>query len=190
MTDPWQPIRPGENMPWSEVEDRIPPEFQAPPSVAGYPAAGQPVAPPGGGSPYYGYLPGPDPRYSPSPYSPQPYPGQPYPPGPGYPQTGGYPMPGGYLMPGGYPPDPGAPFGRNALGEPWSDKDKVTAGLLQIFLGMFGVGRFYLNQPGIALAQIAVAWLTCGLGYLWPLIDGIMILSGGVRDERGRPLRD
>lgn len=108
----------------------------------------------------------------------------------GYGQQG-YPQPG--YAPVGYNAyvDPSAPFGRHPVsGEPYSDKSKLTAGLLQIFLGAFGVGRFYLNQPGIAVAQIAVTWLTCGLGGLWPLIDGIMMLTGSVKDKYGRPLRD
>ncbi len=87
--------------------------------------------------------------------------------------------------------DPMAPYGRHPVtGEPFSDKQKLTAGLLNILLGAFGAGRFYLNQPGIAVAQIAVTWLTCGIGGIWPLIDGIMMLTGSVRDEHGRPLRD
>ncbi|MGI9208927.1 MAG: TM2 domain-containing protein, partial [Rhodococcus sp. (in: high G+C Gram-positive bacteria)] len=32
-------------------------------------------------------------------------------------------------------------------------------------------------------------WLTCGIGGIWPLIDGILMLTGKVRDEHGRPLR-
>lgn len=99
---------------------------------------------------------------------------------------------GGPLYPGG--PgfmDPMAPYGRHPVtGEPFSDKQKLTAGLLNILLGAFGAGRFYLNQPGIAVAQIAVTWLTCGIGGIWPFIDGIMMLTGSVRDEHGRPLRD
>ncbi|TSD98151.1 TM2 domain-containing protein [Skermania sp. ID1734] len=99
--------------------------------------------------------------------------------------------PYGYPQYGYQPNDPTAPYGRHPLtGEPLSDKQKVTAGLLEIFLGAFGAGRFYLDQPGIAIAQIAVTWLTCGIGGIWPLIDGIMMLTGNVRDKYGRPLRD
>ena len=65
----------------------------------------------------------------------------------------------------------------------------MVAGLLQIFLGSFGVGRFYL-APGMAVAQIAVTWLTCGIGGIWPLIDGIMMLMDKVPDSEGRKLRD
>ena len=70
-------------------------------------------------------------------------------------------------------------------------KSKMAAGLLQIFLGSFGVGRFYLGYAGIGVAQILVTWLTCGIGAVWPLIDGIMILTGSVKtDANGVPLKD
>ncbi|RMI29827.1 TM2 domain-containing protein [Nocardia stercoris] len=117
-------------------------------------------------------------------------PGQPY----GAPQDAFGQQPYGQPMgaPGQFAPgyDPSAPYGRNQFGEPYSDKTKLAAGLLQIFLGGFGVGRFYLGYPGIAVAQIAVTWLTCGLGGLWPLIDGIMMLTGSVRDANGLPLQE
>ncbi len=75
-------------------------------------------------------------------------------------------------------------------GLPYSDKQKLVAGLLQIFLPGFGIGRFYTGHTGIALAQIAVTVCTCGMGGLWPLIDGIVILAGKPKDAQGRPLRD
>ena len=121
------------------------------------------------------------------------------PPGPpgGYGPPAGYgaPPPGGYGPPPGYPQpgmmQPGAPYGVDPMtGMPLSDKSKMVAGLLQIFLGSFAVGRFYLGYTGLAIAQIAVVWLTCGAGALWPLIDGIMILTGKVPDAQGRPLRE
>lgn len=89
-----------------------------------------------------------------------------------------------------YAPQALAPFGVDPLtGLPYSDKSKVVAGLLQIFLGSFGVGRFYLGNPGMAIAQILVTWFTLGVGALWPLIDGIVLLAGQPRDRAGRPLR-
>jgi len=117
-----------------------------------------------------------------------------YPPPPGGPPPGGYgaPPPGAF----GAPPPPAmaqanAPYGIDPVtGMPYSDKQKMTAGLLQLFLGSFGVGRFYLGYTGLGIAQIAVTWLTCGLGAVWPLIDGVMILTGKVPDAQGRPLRD
>ncbi|RPA65922.1 NINE protein [Gordonia oryzae] len=82
------------------------------------------------------------------------------------------------------------PFPAGQIPGLFSDKSKLTAGLLQIFLGGFGVGRFYTGDVGIAIAQIAVTWLTCGFGAIWPLIDGIMMLVGKVTDSDGRPLAD
>jgi TM2 domain-containing membrane protein YozV len=84
-----------------------------------------------------------------------------------------------------------APFGIDpATGMPYSDKQKMMAGLLQIFLGGFGAGRFYTGHYGLAIAQIAVTWITCGIGVIWPIIDGVMMLTGKVTDAQGRPLRD
>jgi len=130
-------------------------------------------------------------------YGPPPQGGQGYGPPP---QGGqGYGPPPGYgVMPAYGYPDPSNPYGRDAAapfgrdpytGEPYSDKSKVTAGVLEILLGPFGAGRFYLDQPGTAVAQIAVTWLTCGIGGIWPLIDGILMLTGKVRDKNGRQLR-
>ena len=50
-------------------------------------------------------------------------------------------------------------------------KSRLVAGLLGIFLGGFGVHRFYLGWTGIGIAQIVVTILTCGLGALWGLVE-------------------
>ncbi|MBW0019594.1 MAG: NINE protein [Mycobacterium sp.] len=84
----------------------------------------------------------------------------------------------------------GASYGVDAYGQPLSDKSKLVAGLLQLFLGSFGVGRFYLGYGTIGALQIVVTFLTCGIGAIWPLIDGIMIIMGNVPDAQGRTLRD
>ncbi|BBX36973.1 MULTISPECIES: NINE protein [Mycolicibacterium] len=114
-------------------------------------------------------------------------------PPPPMPPPGGYPPPGG----GYYQPmyvDPSAPYGRHPLtGEPYSDKSKTVAGLLQL-LGLFGfvgIGRIYLGETGLGIAQLLVGFVTCGIGALiWGVIDAILILTDKVRDPYGRPLRD
>ncbi|MFI5782191.1 NINE protein [Nocardia sp. NPDC051570] len=108
-------------------------------------------------------------------YGQQPY-AQPQ---PGYPSA---PVPPGM--------DPTAPYGRNIYGEPYSDKSKLVAGLLQIFLGWAGVGRFYLGYPSIGVAQLVVSVLTCGVGHIWGIIDGVLMLTGKVRDPNGFPLQE
>lgn len=71
-------------------------------------------------------------------------------------------------------------------GRPLSDKSKLVAGLLQFFLGGFGIGRFYLGYTTIGVFQL----LTLGGCGVWSLIDGIMIITGKVPDSDGRTLRE
>ena len=120
---------------------------------------------------------------TPPPYQQQPPPQQPYqqpyqqqPPQPGY--------------AAGYPPNPAAPYGVHPVtGVPYSDKTKLVAGLLQILLP-FGIGRFYLGDTKTGVWQLVVTLVTCGIGALWPFIDGIIILAtDNVTDAQGRPLR-
>jgi len=70
-------------------------------------------------------------------------------------------------------------------------KSKMTAGLLGIFLGGFGVHNFYLGNTTRAIIQIVVTLVTCGAGSLWGLIEGIMILIGKIdTDAEGNKLAD
>ncbi|MFF3869669.1 TM2 domain-containing protein [Micromonospora sp. NPDC001898] len=71
-----------------------------------------------------------------------------------------------------------------------SDKSKLVAGLLGIFLGTFGAGRFYMGDTKTGVIQLVVSLVTCGAGGIWGLIDGILILVNGGVDGQGRPLRD
>jgi TM2 domain-containing membrane protein YozV len=104
--------------------------------------------------------------------------------------------------------DSQAPFGRDPVtGQPLSDKDATVAGLLQLFLGMFGIGRFYIGslaigliQMGLTLGSLLFVLITFGLGliFAWPIwigvaiwafIDAILMFAGAVRDGRGLKLR-
>lgn len=72
-----------------------------------------------------------------------------------------------------------------------NQKSKMAAGLLGIFLGGWGIHNFYLGYTGKGIAQILVTILTCGIGSLWGLIEGIMILAGSITtDANGVPLKD
>ncbi len=66
-----------------------------------------------------------------------------------------------------------------------SNKSKLVAGLLGIFLGACGVHRFYLGYTGLGLIML----FTCGGLGIWSLIDAIMVLMGKVPDVHGRPLK-
>ena len=128
--------------------------------------------------PQPGYQQGPPPGHQQPGYQQGPQPG--FPP-PGFPPPGYYPPP-----PGTYTGDPNAPYGYDPYGRPYSDKSKIIAGILQLTLGGFGVGRFYLGNVGMGLAQL----FTCGGLGIWSLVDGILLLTGNDHtDEHGRILR-
>ncbi|MFI7679349.1 DUF1707 domain-containing protein [Actinophytocola sp. NPDC049390] len=67
-----------------------------------------------------------------------------------------------------------------------SDRYRVAAGLIQIMLP-FGIGRFYTGHTSIGLAQLLTSFI--GVGVIWSIIDGIIILTRGGRDIDGRELR-
>lgn len=56
--------------------------------------------------------------------------------------------------------------------------------LLCLFLGWFGIHRFYTGHTAIGVFQL----LTCGGFFFWTLIDLVLILAGGYKDSRGLPL--
>jgi len=118
-------------------------------------------------------------------------PGPSAPPPPGY--QAGYPPPYPHYPPPGPYYDPAAPYGRHPVtGQPFSDKSKIIAGLLQLLslIGIGGIGRFYIGDIGMGVAQLLVGWITCGLGLIWSIVDAVMILTDQVSDPQGRPLRD
>jgi TM2 domain-containing membrane protein YozV len=71
-----------------------------------------------------------------------------------------------------------------------SEKSRLAAGLFGIFLGEFGVHRFYLGFVGLGIVQIIVTLVTFGIGGLWGVIEGIVILAGGFnKDGKGRVMK-
>ena len=72
-----------------------------------------------------------------------------------------------------------------------SDKSKIVAGLLGIFLGAYGIHNFSLGFTSKAITQLILIIPTCGLSGIWGFVEGIMILTGSMnRDARGRRLKD
>ena len=72
-------------------------------------------------------------------------------------------------------------------------KSRTTAGILGILLGGIGVHRFYLGYPLIGVLQILVTLVTCGVGSIWGLVEGILILvrnENFLTDANGVPLID
>lgn len=89
-------------------------------------------------------------------------------------------------------PNPNAPYGIDAkTGLPYSDKQKVLVGVLQLLpliVGIGGIGRLISGHTGIGVAQLLLSFVC--LGGIWSIIDGIIILvSDDATDGQGRPLR-
>jgi hypothetical protein len=85
-----------------------------------------------------------------------------------------------HLLPPGYGRMPGVVQG---------DKSRTAAGILNIVLP--GVGRMYMGHVALGVLQFMLACCTGGILYVWSLIDGIRILTGGVNlDGYGRQLKD
>ena len=53
-------------------------------------------------------------------------------------------------------------------------KNKIVAGLLGIFLGGFGIHKFYLNKPGQGLTYLIFCWT--GIPEIIGFIEGIIYL--------------
>lgn len=101
---------------------------------------------------------------------------------PGYGQ-GGYGQPGfgqsGYGQGGyGQPAYGQTPYARNPpFGSSW-EKKRMTAALLAIFLGGFGIQKYYLGSWGWGIVFTVVGLCTWGIvSGIASLVDGIMYLS-------------
>ena len=95
-----------------------------------------------------------------------------------------------------------------------STKSPILGGLLQLFFGMWGVGRFYIGSKhmgavqlglwlsplllyvvvGFALTVISTSALMVGLFIwvplsIWVFIDALVIMTGNAKDSKGRPVK-
>lgn len=71
------------------------------------------------------------------------------------------------------PADPGQVIDWKAMG---ADK-KMVAGILGILVGSLGVHKFVLGYTTEGLIQIAITIVTCGVGGIVGLIEGIIYLT-------------
>jgi TM2 domain-containing membrane protein YozV len=67
---------------------------------------------------------------------------------------------------------------------PAQGRDWLTTLLLSIFLGSFGVDRFYTGHTLLGVIKL----LTCGGAGIWWLIDVILIATGSYKDADGHAL--
>jgi len=69
--------------------------------------------------------------------------------------------------------------------EKTSKKGFVPTILLCLFLGGFGIHRFYVGKIGTGILML----LTLGGLGVWSLIDLIRIICGNFKDKEGLPLQ-
>ena len=113
--------------------------------------------------------------------------------------------------PGWYPDPSGAPGQRYFDGRTWSEnrapavpdppRSAAVAGLLQLFFGWFGIGRFYIGSTQIAVIQLILGLagialtMFCFIGVaillplsIWTFIEALMMFSRAIPDSNGRKL--
>lgn len=71
----------------------------------------------------------------------------------------------------------------NEFREGWNDvthtqeNKKILAGVLAIVIGSLGVHKFILGYTQEGIIQIVISFVTCGIGGIIPLIEGIIYLT-------------
>ncbi|MGN0826652.1 MAG: zinc-ribbon domain and TM2 domain-containing protein [Kiritimatiellia bacterium] len=79
-------------------------------------------------------------------------------------------------------PKCGHPVASNQVDRASNQVDKnewLIATLLCLFLGAFGLHRFYTGNSGTAVVMLILCFVTCGLvSGVWAVIDLILLLTG------------
>lgn len=180
-----------------EPDEGVTPPTEVPPPTppAPTPPPAAPTPPPSSAVPPPAYHTPPPP----APYQQPPVPGQAYQPygaPPPVPTGFGIGLAPGAKVPGQIDPETGLPY---------SDKERLTAGLLQLIpsmMGIPGIGRLYTGHMAIGLIQLIgtiSGWVfTCILVgllwgiplWIWGVIDGVLMLTNKrFTDSDGRVLR-
>lgn len=66
--------------------------------------------------------------------------------------------------------------------KPAGAEKKIVAGILGILLGGLGIHKFYLGYTKEGIIQLIVSVVTCGVGSLIGLIEGIIYLTKSDED--------
>jgi TM2 domain-containing membrane protein YozV len=83
---------------------------------------------------------------------------------------------------GGYQPiQPPPAYGGVDWRQQGADK-KIVAGLLGVLAGGFGIHKFILGYTTEGIIQIVITFVTCGMGSIIGLIEGIIYLTKSDED--------
>lgn len=63
-------------------------------------------------------------------------------------------------------------------------KNPTTALILSIFIGVWGVDRFYIGDTGLGIGKL----LTCGGLWIWAIID-LFLISGATKQKNYEKLQ-
>lgn len=75
-------------------------------------------------------------------------------------------------------------------------KSRMSAGILAIILGIFGVHNFYLGYTIKGVIQLLLTVLFCWtyavpiIVWVWALVEAILILKGKITDSKGNALSE
>jgi TM2 domain-containing membrane protein YozV len=72
-----------------------------------------------------------------------------------------------------------------------SAKNRTATFLFALFLGTFGIHRFYVGKTGTGIAMLLLTLSILGLVVtpFWALIDWIMVASGSFKDGEGKLIK-
>jgi len=69
-------------------------------------------------------------------------------------------------------------------------RDWTVLLLLSIFLGVFGVDRFYVGKTGTGVLKLLVTVFSLGIvGWIWWIVDIILIVTGKFTDSNGNVIK-
>lgn len=72
-----------------------------------------------------------------------------------------------------------------------STKNRSATFLLSLFLGTFGVHRFYAGRgaSGVWMILMAISFVLLPISFIWGLIDTMVIASGSFKDGEGKIIK-
>ncbi len=68
-------------------------------------------------------------------------------------------------------------------------QSKILCGLIALLVPI-GIHRFLMGYTTIGILQVIVVTISCGIGVIWPMIEGLMIFTDSLKMADGEDLLD